>query len=233
MRLDKYVSQVSDLSRKEVKRLLRAGYISVDGETVKDAGMHIEDTMEVSIDGEPLQAPRSRYFMLNKPQGYVCVTKDRDHPTVLELLDEPNKEKLQIAGRLDIDTTGLVLLTDDGQWNHAVTSPKRDCRKTYLVTLANDIAEDTEARFQEGVLLEGELKITKPANLEVLFSNEARLTISEGKYHQVKRMFAAVGNRVEELHREQIGEIILDPDLTPGEYRELTEEEANSVLLQP
>lgn len=229
MRLDKYVSHVSDLSRKEVKRLLRAGYITVDGETIKDPSTYISETMEVCVDGEPLEAPRPRYFMLHKPQGYVCVTKDRDHPTVLELIDEPNKDKLQIAGRLDIDTTGLVLITDDGKWNHAITSPKRECKKTYYVTLASDIQSDTGKQFATGVKLDGELKPTLPAELEVLFSNEARLTISEGKYHQVKRMFAAVGNKVEELHREQVGAIVLDPDLEPGEYRELTADEVLSV----
>lgn len=229
MRLDKYVSHVSDLSRKEVKRLLRAGYITVDGDAVKDPSTDISETMEVCVDGEPLDAPRPRYFMLHKPPGYVCVTKDRDHPTVLELIDEPNKDKLQIAGRLDIDTTGLVLITDDGKWNHAITSPKRECKKTYYATLASDISEHTGEQFAQGVKLDGELKPTLPAELEVVFSNEARLTISEGKYHQVKRMFAAVGNKVEELHREKVGVIVLDSDLEPGEYRELTEDEVISV----
>lgn len=229
MRLDKYISQVSDLSRKEAKRLLRTGLVSVDGMVVKDPTTQIGDEMLVSIDGEPLQAPRARYFMLNKPQGYVCVTKDRDHPTVLELLDEPNKDKLQIAGRLDIDTTGLVLITDDGQWNHAVTSPRRDCDKTYYVTLAMDIREENREQFQQGVMLEGELKPIQPAKLEQIYSNEARLTIQEGRYHQVKRMFAAVGNRVVELHRESVGEISLDTTLESGEYRELSAAEIASV----
>lgn len=229
MRLDKYITQVSDLSRKDAKRLLRTGLVSVDSEVVKDPTLHIRDGMQVCIEGEVLQPPRPRYFMLNKPQGYVCVTKDRDHPTVLELLDEPNKDKLQIAGRLDIDTTGLVLITDDGKWNHAVTSPKRDCDKTYYVTLAMDISEDSGEKFRQGVMLEGELKPTQPATLEPVFTNEARLTIQEGRYHQVKRMFAAVGNRVNELHRESVGDITLDCSLEPGEYRELTASEIASV----
>ncbi|GAB3106763.1 16S rRNA pseudouridine(516) synthase RsuA [Aestuariicella hydrocarbonica] len=229
MRLDKYISHVSDLSRKEVKRLLRAGFVTVDGEVVKDPSLYVTESMQVCVDDEPLEAPRPRYFMLHKPQGYVCVTKDRDHPTVMELIDEPNKDKLQIAGRLDIDTTGLVLITDDGKWNHAITSPKRECKKTYHVTLASDISEDTGEKFSNGVKLDGELKLTLPAELDILFSNEARLTISEGKYHQVKRMFAAVGNRVEELHREKVGDIVLDADLDPGDYRELTREEVLSV----
>ena len=229
MRLDKYVSHASDLSRKEVKRLMWAGHVTVDGEAVTDPGMHIDETMKVCVDCTPLEQPRSRYYMLHKPLGYVCVTKDGKHQTVLELLDEHNKDKLQIAGRLDIDATGLVLITDDGKWNHAVTSPKRGCKKTYYVALAKDIDAATSERLQKGVMLEGETKLTLPANLELLSSNEARLTISEGRYHQVKRMFAAVGNRVEQLHREQVGYISLDAVLEPGEYRKLSEDEIASV----
>ena len=229
MRLDKFISQVTDFSRKDVKRLLRGDAVTVDGEPVRDAALQVSAGAQGRIDGELLLAPRPRYFMLHKPAGYVCVTRDREHPTVLELLDEPNLEKLQIAGRLDIDTTGLVLLTDDGAWNHAVTSPKRACSKTYLVTLADDIAPDTADQFARGVLLEGEHKPTEPATLQILFGNEARLTISEGRYHQVKRMFAAVGNRVTELHRERVGDIHLDPDLQSGEYRALTTAEIEST----
>lgn len=230
MRLDKYISQVSDLSRKDVKRIIKTGVITINDEVCKDSSRHVLETDIVCAEGESLAPPRPRYFMLHKPQGYVCVTKDRDHPTVLELLDEePNIDKLQIAGRLDIDTTGLVLITDDGKWNHAVTSPKRDCQKTYLVTTTHDIETSAIEQFAQGVMLEGEMKPTLPATLEILFANEAKLTISEGKYHQVKRMFGAIGNRVSELHREKVGEILLDENLEVGEYRELSEAEIASV----
>ncbi|MGH1372934.1 MAG: 16S rRNA pseudouridine(516) synthase RsuA [Cellvibrionaceae bacterium] len=230
MRLDKYISQISDLSRKDVKRIIKSGVVTINDEVCKDSSRHVLDTDVVCAEGESLAPPRARYFMLHKPQGYVCVTKDRDHPTVLELLDEePNLDKLQIAGRLDIDTTGLVLITDDGKWNHAVTSPKRDCKKTYLVTTAHDIDPSAVDQFAEGVMLEGEMKATLPASLEILFANEAKLTISEGKYHQVKRMFGAIGNRVIELHREKVGDILLDQDLELGDYRELTPVEVASV----
>ena len=170
-----------------------------------------------------------RYFMLNKPQGYVCSTEDPDHPTVLYFLDEPVAYKLHAAGRLDIDTTGLVLMTDDGQWSHRITSPRHHCEKTYLVTLENPLSADTAEQFAKGVQLHNEKDLTKPAVLEEVTPTEVRLTISEGRYHQVKRMFAAVGNRVVGLHRERIGEIALDPTLEPGEYRPLTEEEIASV----
>lgn len=231
MRLDKYISQTTDFSRKEVKKMIKNGWIDIDGAPQTDAAYQVKDGQQVSIDGEPLAQPGPRYFMLNKPQGYVSVTKDANHPTALELMEEPNKDKLQIAGRLDIDTTGLLLITDNGQWNHAITSPKKSCNKIYHVTLADDISSDTADKFAEGVMLDGELKPTLPATLEILYANEARLTIQEGKYHQVKRMFAAVGNKVVELHREQVGGIILDSDLAEGEYRPLTEAEINSVQL--
>lgn len=136
--------------------------------------------------------------------------------------------KLHAAGRLDIDTTGLVLMTDDGQWSHRITSPRHHCEN-----LSGDpespVADDTAAQFAKGVQLHNEKYLTKPATLEVITPVQVRLTISEGRYHQVKRMFAAVGNRVVELHRERIGAITLDENLAPGEYRPLTEEEIASV----
>ena len=141
------------------------------------------------------------------------------------LLEEVNAEKLHIAGRLDCDTTGLLLLTDDGQWSHRVTSPKHKCEKTYRVWLDDPIADDVAEQFAEGVMLRGEKAETLPAQMDVVDEKEVLLTIHEGKYHQVKRMFAAVGNKVVGLHRETVGELVLDETLEPGEYRELTAEE--------
>jgi len=232
MRLDKFISQVTDYSRKDVKKLLKDGVVTLDGDPVADPARHISAAQTVMIGDQILTAAKPRYFMLNKPKGYVCATKDSEHLIVLDLLNEANKDKLQIAGRLDIDTTGLVLITDDGQWNHAITSPRKECNKRYYVCTADDIDPETQKKFANGVLLDGEKNRTKPAVLDLVFANEARLTISEGRYHQVKRMFAAVGNRVVELHREQIGGIALDPDLGEGEYRPLTDEEIASVYQQ-
>lgn len=229
MRLDKYISKNTDFSRKEVKRLLRSGAVTVDGEPVSDPALHINEDQRVELEGAPLTGGGPRYFMLNKPEGYVCATKDSEHPTVIDLIDEPNSDRLQIAGRLDIDTTGLVLITDDGQWNHAVTSPRRGCKKRYYVTTDDDIGPDTIRHFEKGVYLDSEKRRTLPAELELLYANEARLTIREGKYHQVKRMFAAMGNRVDSLHRESVGSIVLDEELAPGDYRPLTDEEVQSV----
>lgn len=229
MRLDKAISQVTDLSRAEVKRAARAGRITVNGQVITDPATKVGETDLLCLDGEPLSEPGPRYFMLHKPLGCVSATKDSEHPTVLDLLDEPNKQQLHIAGRLDIDTTGLLLLTDDGQWSHRVTSPRHHCDKTYYAHLAEPIEENAVSKVAKGIWLEYEKKRTKPAQLEILYRNEVRITIGEGRYHQVKRMFAALGNRVLELHRERIGDIVLDPELQPGEYRPLTAEEIQSV----
>ncbi|WP_444909297.1 16S rRNA pseudouridine(516) synthase RsuA [Microbulbifer sp. TRSA005] len=229
IRLDKAVSQVTDLSRSDVKRAAKAERISVNGEVITDPAAKVQASDALYLDGEPLHEPGPRYIMLNKPLGYVSATKDGEHPTVLDLIDEPNKAKLHIAGRLDIDTTGLVLLTDDGQWSHKVTSPNHHCEKTYYALLAEKIEEDAVAKFAKGIWLNNEKKRTKPAKLEILYANEVRITIGEGRYHQVKRMFAALGNRVIELHRERIGNIFLDEELQEGEYRLLTSEEIASV----
>lgn len=230
MRLDKFLSQQLGISRALVTRELRAQRVTVDGDVVKSGSFKLQPEHQVEFDGNVLvQQNGPRYFMLNKPQGYVCSTEDPDHPTLLYFIDEPVAHKLHAAGRLDIDTTGLVLLTDDGQWSHRITSPKHHCEKTYLVTLEQPLSEDTAQQFADGVQLHGEKSLTKPAQLEKLDDHQVRLTISEGRYHQVKRMFAAVGNRVVGLHRERIGGILLDETLAPGEYRPLSDEEVASV----
>lgn len=230
MRLDKFISQQLGISRAISGREIRANRVTIDGEVVRDASFKLLPEHQVAFDDNPLtQQNGPRYFMLNKPQGYVCSTDDPDHPTVLYFLDVPVAHKLHAAGRLDIDTTGLVLMTDDGQWSHRITSPRHHCEKTYLVTLESPVAEGTAEHFAKGVQLHNEKDLTKPAVLEVITPTEVRLTISEGRYHQIKRMFAAVGNRVVGLHRERIGEIALDPELAPGEYRPLTEQEIASV----
>ncbi|SPY77889.1 16S rRNA pseudouridine(516) synthase RsuA [Providencia rustigianii] len=232
MRLDKFLSQQLGISRNLVARELRAGNITVDDKVVKSGSMQISADNEVSYDGNVLiQITGPRYFMLHKPEGYVCSTDDPTHPTIVYFIDEPVTQKLHAAGRLDIDTTGLVLLTDDGQWSHRITSPKHHCEKTYRVQLSEDITDDVIQKFEIGVMLNGEKSPTKPAQLEIISPREVLLTISEGRYHQVKRMFAAVGNHVCGLHRERVGEIRLDEQLEPGEYRPLTEDEINSITV--
>jgi 16S rRNA pseudouridine516 synthase len=229
MRLDKFIANVTDLSRSDAKRLIKARLVKVAEHTIEDPQYEVDAAADVTLEGRALRRALPRYFMLHKPDGYVCATKDRKHSTVLDLLDEDNLEALHIAGRLDIDTTGLVLLTDDGQWSHRVTAPKSDCDKTYLLQTAEPISPQLVEQFARGLFLQTEKQRLKPARLEIIDSHNARLTISEGKYHQVKRMFGAVGNAVVRLHRECIGAIVLDSALAEGEYRSLTADEVASI----
>lgn len=222
MRLDRFVSRSSGLSRSEVRRLLRGGAVSVDGRVVTAADLMVAEHNRVLLDGRPLSMPGLRYFMLNKPAGVVCATEDGRHPTVVSLLEEPRRETLHPVGRLDMDTTGLVLLTDDGQWSHGITAPRRHKDKRYRVTLAEPLAADAIARFEQGLLLHGESHPTLPARLEMVSPTLVCVTLREGRYHQVKRMFAALGNHVIALHREAIGGVVLDPALAPGQYRLLS-----------
>ncbi len=233
MRLDKFIGNSTELSRAQVHRAVKNGEIEVNGLQAKKASQAVSEKDLVTLDGRRVKAPGPRYFMLHKPLGYVCATKDNEHSTVIDLIHEANSDRLQIVGRLDIDTTGLVLLTDDGQWNHRVTSPKSQCQKIYRVSTAEPIAEHYAKAFAEGIQLQGESRLTLPATLEAANNSEncreAIVSLQEGKYHQVKRMFAALRNHVEELHREQIGDIILDAELEPGDYRELHDSEIESV----
>ncbi|MGL4456070.1 MAG: 16S rRNA pseudouridine(516) synthase RsuA [Plesiomonas sp.] len=233
MRLDKFLTEQTDMTRSIAGREIRRGEVTVNGEVVKNSALKLQPDDKVEYNGHSLeQQTGPRYFMLHKPQGYVCSTDDPDHPTVLFLLEEPASHKLHPAGRLDIDTTGLVLLTDDGQWSHRITSPRHHCEKTYLVTLADPVDASAIALFAEGVQLRSEPDLTRPAVLELLGSHQARLTITEGKYHQVKRMFAAIGNKVTALHRECVGGIALDSNLAEGEYRRLTDDEVQRIVSQ-
>lgn len=233
MRLDKFIASVTDLSRSDAKRAIKEHRVAVAGHTVTDAQCEVDVAAQVTLDGRSLRSALPRYFMLHKPEGYVCATKDRSHLTVLDLLREDNLEALHIAGRLDVDTTGLVLLTDDGQWSHRVTAPKSDCEKIYLVRTAEPIDPQAVELFARGLFLHAEKQRLRPARLEIIDSHNARLSIGEGKYHQVKRMFGALGNAVVKLHRERIGAIVLDPALEEGEYRALTDAEVESVLAAP
>lgn len=229
MRLDKFISQNCDLSRSLIQKVIKAGRVSVDDLIAKKGDQKLLGNEIITLDGNLIESFKTRYLMLYKPLGYVCANSDSEYPVVVDLVRLPRWRELQIVGRLDVDTTGLVLLTDDGQWNHRITSPRHECPKIYRVTTANPIDIETATLFAAGVQLHGEKNPTRPAQLELISSTEARLQIHEGKYHQVKRMFAAAGNRVVALHRESIGKIQLDPLLKPGEYRALTVDEIKGV----
>ncbi len=229
MRLDRFLAQATELSRSQLRPLIKRGAVSVDGQPVRDAAAKVGSDQRVLLNGEPVALRLPVYLMLNKPDGVICSTDDADHRTVIDLLPDRLRAGVHPAGRLDLDTTGLVLLTDDGQWSHRITSPKRQCTKRYRVWLAEPLSQaaitDAQQRFREGVLLRGETKPTLPAELIVDEPDQLQILIQEGRYHQVKRMFAALGNKVVRLHREQIGALALDRGLEPGQYRALNDDE--------
>ncbi|MBB1440633.1 16S rRNA pseudouridine(516) synthase RsuA [Shewanella sp. SG41-4] len=229
VRLDKFICESTELTRSLAKRALHRGDVTCDGVVVKNSGFKVLPQMAVHLDGTLISVIGERYIMLNKPINTICSTIDEEYPSVLSLIDIEKMDTLHIAGRLDVDTTGLVLVTSDGQWSHKITSPKKDCGKRYLVELAEPIDDSLIQVFADGVELRNEDELTKPALLDIIDSTHVRLTISEGKYHQVKRMFAAVGNRVVNLHREAVGTIELNTDLAAGEWRYLTDAEVKSV----
>lgn len=225
MRLDNFVASSSGLTRKEAKRAIQGGEVSVDGEPCQRAATQIRGHEQVSLAGQLLHLPGERYYMLHKPAGVVSATEDREHATVLSLFPAELRPGLRIVGRLDRDTTGLLLLTTDGHWLHRATSPRRQCPKIYQVTLPEPLAEKAIQQLESGLLLKGDDKPTRPAKVTVMDTHCIHLTLTEGRYHQVKRMLAAVGSHVETLHRVQVGDIVLDPALTPGAYRPLTAQE--------
>ncbi|MFO7528744.1 MAG: 16S rRNA pseudouridine(516) synthase RsuA [Marinobacter sp.] len=229
MRLDQFIANCTELSRKEAKRAIGTGTVTIDGAVCKTANRKIPDDACITLDGELLALPGERYLMMNKPEGVISATTDSEHPTALDLLPAGLTRDLHIAGRLDLDTTGLLLLTTDGQWSHRVTSPRTDCPKTYRVTLGEPLTDTAEQALVTGVVLRNEERETRPATVRRVDDRVIELTISEGRYHQVKRMLAAVGNHVEALHRIRVGVIVLDPALSPGEYRPLTEQEIASI----
>lgn len=224
MRLDRFLIRRGTHSGKEVARLLADGRVRVNGE-METSGLTKTDRFStIVLDGEILQQHEAVYLMLHKPAGYLSATTDPEHPTVIELIDHPLKHELHLAGRLDRATTGLVLLTNDGRWSKGVTEPVEEIPKVYRVRTRDVISPETAAIFAAGIYFAYEDLTTRPALLEILGNREALLTIHEGRYHQVKRMFHAVGNQVTGLHRESIGRLGLD-DLPEGKFRKLTAEE--------
>lgn len=230
MRLDKFLSKATELSRKDCKKILHAGEVTVNGEVVKDSSLHIDEVGDdIEWAGEPLSvAMGNRYLLLYKPEGFECTLKPKEWPIVTDLIDVPQLGSLRIAGRLDVDTTGALLLSDDGGFLHRVTSPKHHVAKVYELTLADPMTEAQQAfaiqELAKGIMLEDDYDKTKPAELSFSDATHAKLVLTEGKYHQVKRMMGYFGNKVIELHRASIGNITL-AGLEKGESRFLTAEE--------
>ncbi|CAM3416853.1 16S rRNA pseudouridine(516) synthase [Pseudomonas floridensis] len=222
MRLDRFLSNLPRFNRKDVRLALASGRVKVDAQITTNPHHDIREFSCVMVDDQIIQAGKpARYFMLHKPQGCVSATVDPQHPTVLDLLDEPDKHELHIAGRLDFNTTGLMLITNDGHWSRRLTQPQTKSPKVYYVETEQLIDERYIAKFAEGVYFPFENITTQPAELIVLGPRCARLSLVEGRYHQVKRMFGHFDNKVLILHRERIGALPLDPELEPGRYRAL------------
>lgn len=229
MRLDRLLSRHLHAGRRRALQQLAERRVRVNGEIVTDGCTFINAFSTVELDGLTLQSRAPHYLMLHKPPGCASATLDAQHPTVLDLINEPFKHELHIAGRLDFNTSGLMLLTNDGQWSRRITEPREQKDKVYLVETEDVIHPETQTVFAEGIYFRFENLTTKPARLEILGPTRARLTLQEGRYHQVKRMFGYFNNKVVQLHREKMGAIHLDATLPPGQYRALTDEEIASV----
>jgi 16S rRNA pseudouridine516 synthase len=232
-RIDKVLANMGYGTRKEVKALVKSGEISVNGEKVKDPGQHVApETDEIFVGDKRLLYRKYVYIMMNKPQGVISATEDNYDKTVIDLLEDSLKNfEPAPVGRLDKDTEGLLLITNDGELNHMLLSPKKHVPKKYYAQIDGEVTEEDVLEFKEGVILEDGYK-TMPGELKIIkadSSSEIELIIHEGKFHQVKRMFEAVGKKVTFLKRTEMGSLILDPVLKTGEYRELTLEELESL----
>ncbi|MCM1025934.1 MAG: rRNA pseudouridine synthase [Roseburia sp.] len=226
MRLDKFLCQRNQGTRSQVKELIRRGQVTVNGNPVKKADYSVEEDRDrVCVQGREVTGEKYVYYMLNKPKGVVSAVRDNTAGTVVELLrPEDRRRDIFPAGRLDKDTEGLLLLTNDGGLAHKLLSPRNHVEKTYLVTPRQPLGEQEICQLEQGVEI-GEERPTLSAKARKLEDGRILLTIHEGKFHQVKRMLQAVGNGVDELKRTSFGGIALDDSLQPGEYRPLTEEE--------
>lgn len=224
-RIDKIIASQGQHSRKEVKTLIAKGRVAAGGRVVSSSSEKVDPlTTQITIDGRPLEFKRNLYLILNKPKGYVSATEDRDHPTVLELVPQEYRGRdLFPAGRLDRDTTGLMIITDDGVLAHNILAPKKHVPKLYHVKLDIPVTEEMRAGFLEGVMLND--GVCKAADLLKTGEKTADVTLREGRYHQIKRMFGCFGAEVVELKRLGMGKLMLPEDLEEGECRELSAEE--------
>ena len=232
MRLDKYISDAMGISRQDAKKLLSKGAVAIAGKVVKKGDAKVSDANRVRVNGKLLEYKQFVYIMLNKPKGVVSATDDKNDTTVVDLVkaDYP-KRNLFPAGRLDKTSTGFVLLTDDGDFAHDILAPKKHVSKEYIVTLDAEINEEIIESFNSGVTL-ADGTLLKSAVLEATSDPMVvKVVLKQGVYHQIKRMFGVFDIGVNELHRTHIGDVELDSTLAPGQYRELTAEELEKIVL--
>lgn len=233
MRLDKYLCDVGAGTRKDVKKMIKSGAVSIDGKTALNPAFNFdENKCEVKLFGKKIEYEKYIYLMMNKPSGYISATDDKYKKTVLDLLsDEYKFFDLFPAGRLDIDTEGFLLLTNDGGFAHEILSPKKHVSKTYFAKIEGTVKEEHILMFRDGITIDGGYK-TLGANLKILSSgsiSEVEITIYEGKFHQIKRMFEAIGCRVVYLKRIAMGKLYLDDTLKKGEVKKLTKEDIEKI----
>ena len=226
MRLDKFICKSTELTKTQAVELIYEERVKINGDAVTLESTQVHENNYITLDDKELVARPFRYLLMNKPAATICSNIDEVYPSLFNYIKEGNNAELHIAGRLDADTTGLVLITDDGRWSYNIITPAKKCEKVYRVGLRNSLSEDAVDIFINGVQLQGESQLTRPAKLEIIEPKEVLLTITEGKFHQVKRMFSAIGNKVISLHREKIGEVVLDVGV--GEWRYLTDAEVSS-----
>lgn len=231
MRLDKFLSGMGAGTRTEIKKAVKAGLVTVDGAVAKDPGMQVGKDSAVTYRGEPVVYEEFVYYMMNKPAGVISASDDSREETVVDLIDEQKRKDLFPAGRLDRDTEGLLLITNDGALAHRLLSPKHHVDKRYYAEVSGTVTEDDVQAFADGLVLPDGLECL-PAKLEILraaATSEIEVVIQEGKFHQIKRMFATRGMEVLYLKRLTMGPLILDDTLEPGEYRRLTNEELQAL----
>lgn len=228
-RLDRFISEQMGINRRDVRPLLAQKRIVVDGSPATDINHVIDEFSHVTLDDQVLQDNTPSYVMMNKPAGVVSATKDEQHRTVIDLLERPDRHHLHIVGRLDFNSSGLLLLTNNGRWSRQLTTPENNIAKLYRVTLEKPVTEAYIRVFSEGVYFPFEDITTRPAKLHIVSDYVAEVSLMEGRYHQIKRMFGRFDNEVLTLHRIAIGNLSLDPSLPPGQSRALTDREVINI----
>jgi 16S rRNA pseudouridine516 synthase len=228
-RLDRFLSANTGLPRKATRPILAQGRVLVDGCIATDTQQLIDEFSHITFDEKVIQANSPCYVMMNKPSGVVSATKDDQHKTVIDLLDRPDRDALHIVGRLDYNSTGLLLLTNDSRWSRRLMEPEKKVSKRYRVKLDKTVTQAMVKSFTEGMYFAYEDITTRPVKLTILSDYEAEVSLIEGRYHQIKRMFGRFQNEVLALHRVSVGNLILDPALAAGESRDLSPEEVNDI----